>query len=271
MFQTNGLAQKIAVVTGGTGLLGSKYSRALAEAGAKVIISDQQQEACDALAEQIRLKYPSSPQPVGLAVDLANEANILAWAKRIHEVAPQGVDIIVNNAAAKSPNFFAPLESYSLSDWNQVMNVNVTAMFLVVRELGPAMVQKGKGSIINISSIYGLVGPDHRIYEDSWYEELGGPINTPLIYSVSKGAVVALTRYLATYWGPKGIRSNTITPGGVASGQNESFTNQYNARVPLGRMANADEMIGALLFLASDASSYVNGHNLIVDGGWTAW
>lgn len=271
MFQSDCLMQKVAVVTGGTGMLGSHYCQALAASGAKVIIADLHQEACEALAKRIHLSHPSSPEPVGLAVDLAEEDHIRAWAQRIHEIVPAGADIIVNNAAVKSPNFFEPLESYSLVDWNFVMNVNVTAMFLVVRELGPSMAAKGKGSIINISSIYGLVGPDQRIYEGSWYEELGGPINTPLIYSVSKGAVIAMTRYLATYWGHKGIRTNAITPGGVASGQNTSFTERYSAKVPLGRMAHANELIGALLFLASDASSYVNGHNLIVDGGWTAW
>jgi NAD(P)-dependent dehydrogenase (short-subunit alcohol dehydrogenase family) len=181
------------------------------------------------------------------------------------------VDVLINNAAAKSPHFFAPLESFPLEDWNQVMAVNVTGIFLAVRELGPTMAVKGKGSIINVSSIYGVVGPDQRIYEGSHYEDMGWTINTPLIYSTTKGAIISMTRYLATYWGPKGVRTNTLTPGGIYSGQNDAFNRKYSEKVPLGRMATAEDMVGALMFLASDASAYMNGQNIIVDGGWTAW
>ena len=180
------------------------------------------------------------------------------------------IDILVNNAAAKSPHFFSPLEEYSIEDWDHVMAVNTRGIFLTVREIGPFMVARKKGSIINISSIYGIVGPDQRIYEGSWYEELGGLINTPLVYSASKSAVIGMTKYLAAYWGPKCVRTNTISPGGVFSGQSNIFQKKYGERVPLGRMARPDEMIGALIFLASDASSYVNGQNIVVDGGWTA-
>ncbi|OXM83048.1 SDR family oxidoreductase [Paenibacillus rigui] len=263
------LSNKIAVVTGGTGLLGKLYCRTLAQAGARVIVADLCPEQCQALASEINQQLNSS-LAIGMAVDLSDETSICSWAKQIKEQY-NGVDIIVNNAACKSPHFFAPLESFPLDDWNQVMSVNVTAMFLVIRELGPSMVAKGKGAIVNISSIYGLVGPDQRIYEGSWHDELQCSINTPLVYSVTKGAVISLTRYLATYWGPKGVRVNTLTPGGVFSGQNDLFHEKYSFRVPLGRMAQADEMSSALLFLVSDASSYVNGHNLVVDGGWTAW
>jgi len=168
-------------------------------------------------------------------------------------------------------NFFATLDKFSLEDWDYVMRVNLTSMFLIARELGVKMAKVGRGSIINVSSIYGVVGPDQRIYDDSWYEDLGGAINTPLVYSVSKGAVIAMTRHLSTYWGASGVRVNTLTPGGVYSGQNDIFKNKYSDRVPLARMANADEMVGALLFLASDASSYVTGQNIIVDGGLTTW
>ena len=177
----------------------------------------------------------------------------------------------MNNAAAKAKGFFAPLESYSLQTWNEVMTVNVDAVFLAVRELGPGMAERGNGSIINVASIYGVVGPDQRIYEGSWYEDLGGAINTPMIYAATKGAIISMTRYLATYWGSKGVRCNCLTPGGVASGQNEEFDKRYSERVPMGRMAKANEMMGAMIYLASDASTYVNGQNIIVDGGWTAW
>ncbi len=260
---------KVAVVTGGTGILGSLYCRSLAEAGARVVIADIDPVRCDQLAAEIN-STTGNGLALGAAVDLGSEASVKAWAAGVLRD-NEKIDIIINNAATKSPSFFAPLGEFPLDDWNHVMGVNVTGMFLVLRELGPAMVARGTGSIINVSSIYGVVGPDQRIYEGSWYEELGGAINTPLVYSVSKGAVIAMTRYLATYWGPHGIRTNTLTPGGVSSGQNSEFSEKYSARVPLGRMAQAEDMVGALLFLASDASSYVNGQNIIVDGGLTAW
>ncbi|MFN7610803.1 MAG: SDR family oxidoreductase, partial [bacterium] len=129
--------------------------------------------------------------------------------------------------------------------------------------------EKGGGSIIQTASIYGIMAPDQRIYEGSEY--MGGAINTPAVYSASKAGVVGLTKYLASYWGAKRVRVNTLTPGGVESGQNERFIEQYSARVPLGRMAQAEEMVGALVFLASDAASYITGHNLVVDGGLSAW
>jgi NAD(P)-dependent dehydrogenase (short-subunit alcohol dehydrogenase family) len=259
---------KIAVVTGGAGILGRGYCRALAERGAEVVIADLDQTACDVLAATLRDETGAKVR--GMAVNLSAEESIVAWSKRILDTCGR-VDVLMNNAAAKADGFFAPLEKYSLKTWNDVMAVNVNAVFLATRELGPGMAERGSGSIINVSSIYGVVGPDQRIYEGSWYEDLGGAINTPMIYSATKGAVVAMTRYLATYWGPKGVRVNCLTPGGVASGQNEEFDKKYSARVPMGRMAKADEMIGALIYLASDASSYVNGQNIIVDGGWTVW
>lgn len=262
------LDDKVIVVTGGAGILGSLYSRRLAEAGAEVVIADVDAGRCVKLAEEICSEFPG--KAIGMAVDLGDEDSVKSWAARILNHFGH-VDVIVNNAATKSPSFFAPLNEFPLADWNHVMSVNVTGMFLVVRALGPSMAARGKGSIINVSSIYGVVGPDQRIYEGSWYEELGGAINTPMIYSVSKGAVIAMTHYLATYWGAQGVRSNTLTPGGVASGQNSTFTEKYSARVPMARMAEAEEMVGALIFLASDASSYVNGQNIIIDGGLTAW
>jgi NAD(P)-dependent dehydrogenase (short-subunit alcohol dehydrogenase family) len=149
------------------------------------------------------------------------------------------------------------------------MAVNLDGMFLVARTIGAGMAMRGKGTIIQTASIYGVVGPDQRIYEGSEY--LGRAINTPPVYSASKAGIIGLTRYLATYWGAAGVRVNTLTPGGVESGQNVEFTRRYSERVPVGRMARADEMVSALIFLASDASSYVTGQNIIVDGGLSAW
>lgn len=262
------LSNKTVIVTGGTGILGSLYCRRLAEAGAQVVIADLDQEKCDALADEVT--NCTGNKVLGLSVDLSQEDSVIEWAKAIFSRFER-IDVLINNAATKSEKFFAPLKEFPLDDWNKVIGVNMTGIFLVTREIGSVMADRGTGSIINICSIYGLVGPDQRIYEGSWYEDLGGAINTPLVYSATKGAVAAMTRYLATYWGPKGVRTNTLTPGGVTSGQNGTFHQKYSERVPMGRMADAEEMVGALLFLASDASSYVNGQNIIVDGGWTAW
>ena len=164
---------------------------------------------------------------------------------------------------------FAPVEDYSLDTWRQIMSVNLDGMFLVAQAVGTGMARRGRGSIVQTSSIYGLMGPDQRIYEGSEY--LGRPINTPPVYSASKGGVVGLTRYLATYWAAQGVRVNAITPGGISSGQNDEFRQRYSARIPLGRMAEADEVAAGVLYLASDAASYVTGQDLHVDGGLSAW
>ncbi|MED5040779.1 SDR family oxidoreductase [Geobacillus stearothermophilus] len=178
-----------------------------------------------------------------------------------------------NNAAGKSNNldaFFADFEDYDLNQWKEIMDTNLTSMFLVAKEVGKVMKKQRKGgSIIQTSSIYGILAPDQRIYEGSFY--LGRKINTPAIYSASKAGVIGLTKYLATYWAKDGIRVNAITPGGVESGQNDTFKQNYSNRVPLGRMAQPEEMVGALIYLASDASSYVTGQNIVVDGGLSAW
>ena len=159
---------------------------------------------------------------------------------------------------------------YDLNTWNEIFSVNVAGMFLVAQAAGRQMIAQGQGgSIINTASIYGVVAPDQRIYEGSHY--LGRAINTPASYSASKAAVIGLARYLAAYWAHHGIRVNVLTPGGIESGQNETFSRRYSARVPLGRMGNANELHGALLYLASGASSYVTGQNIIVDGGLACW
>ena len=182
------------------------------------------------------------------------------------------IDILHNNAATKTSNprdFFAPFESYPLETWREVMSVNIDGMFLMAQAVGKVMRDQGAGVIVQTSSIYGMLGPDKRIYHGSNY--LGGEINTPAVYSASKAAVVGLTKWLATYWGDIGIRVNCLVPGGISSGQNSHFSEQYSSRVPMARMARVEEMVPPFLYLASDASSYVTGHILSVDGGWSAW
>ncbi len=262
------LQGRIAVVTGAAGILGSRFCRSLMAAGATVIGMDLDVDSIE------RLVAPETSGFIAIRVDLADEASVVETASRVEK--DYGTPrVLVNNAASKSSDvrtFFKPFEETSLANWEEVMAVNVSGMMLMCREFGPRMSARGKGgSVINISSIYGVVAPDQRIYEGSHYADLGGAINTPAVYSVSKAAVLGLTRYLATYWAHTGIRVNAISPGGVASGQNETFQARYSARVPLGRMAEASELEGALLYLASDASSYVTGQNLIVDGGLSVW
>jgi NAD(P)-dependent dehydrogenase (short-subunit alcohol dehydrogenase family) len=261
---------KVAVVTGGVGILGRHFCAGLAESRAKVAVVDllenKAQELAQALAEQYKCKT------VGIGCDVSSQESVQAMVARV--VAELGeINILHNNAAGKSDDleaFFAPFEEYSLEQWRQIMAVNLDGMFLVAQAVGKQMVAQGKGgSIVQTASIYGVMAPDHRIYEGSFY--LGRQINTPAVYTASKAAVIGLTKHLATYWADKGIRVNTLTPGGTESGQNDEFNRRYSARIPMNRMANAEEMVGALLYLASDASSYVTGQNIIVDGGLNAW
>ncbi len=262
-FDLNG---KIVLLTGGAGILGTKFTKALAEKGARLALFDRNLEKATQLANQINEIYPNSVNAFG--GDVTNLSDLKTLNNKI--ISEMGeVDVLINNAAAKSPNFFEPFESFPIEDWNSVMEINTTGVMLGCQVFGTQMAKRNKGSIINTLSIYGIVAPDQRIYEGSEYE--GRSINTPAVYSTSKAALWGLTKYLASYWGHKGVRVNAITPGGVFSGQNKTFIDRYSQRVPLGRMAEADEMCGAVLFLASDASSYITGQNIIIDGGLSVW
>jgi len=266
MTDVSRLDGQVALVTGGAGILGRGFCAGLAAAGAQVAVVDLFGDAAKETADGI------GEQAAGFACDVSDPASVNACVEAV--IARFGrIDVLINNAATKTPDvraYMAPFEDYTIDTWREVMSVNVDGMFLMAQAVGKSMVAAGiKGRIVQTASIYGVVGPDNRIYEGSDY--LGGPINTPAVYSASKAAVVGFTKWLATYWADKGIRVNCIVPGGVSSGQNGVFNDLYSARVPLGRMARADEMLPPLLFLASDASSYVTGHVLMVDGGWTAW
>ena len=264
------LEGKVAIVTGGAGILGQHFCSGLAESGARVAIVDVLEDKAKALAGELADRYKADV--IGIGCDVSSPASVHEMVRCV--VAEFGeLNVLHNNAAAKSDDldaFFAPFEEYSLDQWRKIMAVNLDGMFLVAQAVGKQMVAQGKGgSVIQTASIYGLMAPDHRIYEGSSYR--GRAINTPAVYSASKAAVIGLTKYLATYWADKGIRVNTLTPGGTESGQNEEFNRRYSARVPMNRMAAAHEMVGALLYLASDASSYVTGQNIVVDGGLSAW
>ena len=252
---------KTIVMTGAAGILGQGAVAAFLEAGARVCALDRSAADLDKLG-------PDSAHLLKIATDVSDPASVRAAAERLH--AHWGVaDVLFNNAATKSENFFAPFEEFPLADWNAVLSVNLTGAMLCAQAFGAPMAKRGRGAIVNTLSIYGIVAPDQRIYDGSEY--LGRPINTPAIYSASKAGLWGLTQYLASYWGGHGVRVNAITPCGVFSGQNDTFVRNYAQRVPLGRMAQREDIVNGMLFLASDASCYLNGHNLVVDGGWTVW
>jgi len=252
---------KVIVMTGAAGILGAAAVARFIEAGARVCALDISDSVLDKLG-------PAHDQLMKLPVNVADRNSLLAAHAAV--TGRWGIaNVLLNNAATKSENFFTPFEDFPLEDWNEVMAVNLTGAMLCSQVFGSPMAQRGSGAVVNTLSIYGIVAPDQRIYEGSQY--LGRPINTPAIYSASKAGLWGLTKYLASYWGEKGVRVNAVTPGGVFSGQNDTFVRNYSSRVPLGHMASDRDIANAMCFLASDASEYVNGHNLVVDGGWTVW
>jgi NAD(P)-dependent dehydrogenase (short-subunit alcohol dehydrogenase family) len=269
-YDFSSLNGKTAIITGGAGILGKHFSEGLASCGSHVVIVDLNKNEAEILASDLTQRY--GQHCISIECDVSEPASVNSM---VDEVVKQFGDIHIlhNNAASKSSDleaFFAPFEEYTLDQWREVTKVNLDGMFLMAQAVGRKMVEQNRGgSIIQTASIYGLLGPDPRIYQGSSY--MGRAINTPVVYSASKAAVIGLTKHLATYWADKNIRVNSLTPGGVESGQNDTFKEKYSNRVPLGRMAQAEEMVGALLYLASDASSYVTGQNIIVDGGLSSW
>jgi NAD(P)-dependent dehydrogenase (short-subunit alcohol dehydrogenase family) len=268
LFDING---RVAVVTGGFGQIGAEYCVALSERGAKVAVFD--------LAT--KLKARNAAFSAGLEKGTIRSFVVDITDRQFVETATEELvslwgcpHILINNAALDSPpdassSDVGPFESYPDGSFDKVMDVNVKGTLLCCQVIGGRMAEAGRGSIINISSIYGILSPCQDIYE--YRRKKGEMFYKPVAYSVSKSAVLNLTRYLATYWAKKGVRVNTLTPGGVLNKQSKEFLDAYCTRVPMGRMAGADEMNGAIIFLASDASAYMTGSNLVVDGGWSAW
>jgi NAD(P)-dependent dehydrogenase (short-subunit alcohol dehydrogenase family) len=259
------------IVTGGAGLLGREYGRALVDAGAQVVLADVDADEAARVASE--LQGPGSA--IGIGVDVASEASVADLVRRTLDRFGR-IDGLVNNAALNpsvdrdaTKRLDLSFESYPLELWNRSLAVNLTGMFLCAREVAPVMLAQKRGSIVNVSSTYGLVGPDQRLYDSGRPD--AARQHKPVDYSVTKSAVVGFTHYLAAYWTSSGIRVNTLTPGGVRHQQPDDFVARYASRTPLGRMAERHEYCGALLFLLSDASSYMTGANLVVDGGWTAW
>jgi NAD(P)-dependent dehydrogenase (short-subunit alcohol dehydrogenase family) len=264
------VAGKVVLITGAAGILGRRFSEAFAANGAAVALIDVDATKVGEVARELSDRY--GVRTVGIACDITSPESVDSMVTQT--VATLGrIDVLLNNAATKGQDvraFFTPFEDFPLQVWREVMAVNIDGMFLVAQRVGKQLIAQGQGgSVIQTSSIYGLVAPDPRIYEGSNY--LGGPINTPAVYAASKAAVIGLTRYLAAYWGPHNIRVNCVAPGGVESGQNSVFSDKYSQRVPLQRMAQADEIASAVLYLASAGASYMTGQILAVDGGWTCW
>ncbi len=267
------LSQRVAAVTGGAGLLGAEFCRTLAEAGAHVVVVDINAAAALALAQSltqagysVQACYTDVTQPDSVQEMVASTLQSFGR-----------LDILVNSAVLDpkfdpqhDPSGIAhtnSFEDYPLEAWNQALSVNLTGAFLCSQAAAQPMLEQGRGVIINLSSIYGLTGPDQRMYQRP-----GKPVEyKPVYYAVTKAGILGLTLYLATYYTGKNIRVNALTPGGVYNNHDDDFVRAYSARAVLGRMASKDDMNGALLFLASDASAYMTGSNLVVDGGWTAW
>jgi NAD(P)-dependent dehydrogenase (short-subunit alcohol dehydrogenase family) len=264
------LRGKNAIVTGGIGILGKHFCSGLAEYGANVAVIDLDEKASRVFAEELMSQY--GIKAIGIGCDISDPDAVKGMVRKtVKELG--GVHILHNNAQSKSKDldaFFSPVEDYSLEEWRKIMAVNVDGVFLMAQAVGKQMIRQGRGgSIIQTASIYGLMAPDSRVYEGSQY--MGRQINTPAVYTTSKAAVIGLTKHLAATWAPHKIRVNALVPGGVESGQNDEFKTRYSNRIPMGRMAQASEMVSALVFLASDASSYVTGQNMVVDGGLSAW
>ena len=266
------LKGKVAIVTGAIGLLGRHHCTALAEAGASVVVSDVDTAAGVSFAAELTSRHSVSAFGISANITRREEVDRLrdAVLERFGHI-----DILVNNAAVNDM-FENPMaaaeqskfENYPIHLWQQSIDVNITGTFLCSQSIGSVMAKAGKGSIINIASTYGIVAPDQSLYRmadgtQNFYKSVA--------YPVTKGAIISLTRFLAAYWGRNGVRANTLSPGGVENSQDLEFIENYIRRTPLGRMAEPTDYKGAIVFLASDASAYMTGANLVVDGGWTAW
>ncbi len=264
------LTGKSAIVTGGAGLLGKQFCHTLAAAGANVIVADLNQAAAQEVAAAVESAGCTAS---AVSVDISNPDSVQALVDATLG-AYSSLDILVNSAAL-DPKFDPQhsgqhanaFESYPLEAWKQALDVNLTGLFLCSQAAVKTMLPQGSGVIVNLCSIYGISAPDQRMYQ----REGQPPQYKPVTYTVTKAGVLGMTKYLAAYYGAQGIRVNALTPGGVFNDHDDEFVQAYSARAVMGRMAEQDEMNGALLFLASDASKYMTGANLVVDGGWTVW
>ncbi len=253
---------RVVIVNGGAGRIGSSMCLALGDAGAKVVIIDLDLDRAESVAQQVRID--SGGESLAIGADTTQPDSLRKSLEQITDTfgLPYG---LVNATQYRGSGFYgSDPADHPLEAWNQVFNVNVTGVLLACQVFGKAMMKHGGGSIVNLSSTYGVVSADPRIYGDSG-------VNSPISYAASKSAILNMTRYLAIHWRQHNIRVNCLVPGGVFDNQGEEFVKNYSSRTPLGRMARADEYQGAALFMLSDASTYMTGATVTVDGGWTAW
>lgn len=261
------VSSEIVLITGASGQLGGEYANAFLQRGARVVGLDVRPSAG---SESLQAQYPG--RYLFCASDVTDKATLQQAQEVV--IGKFGVPtVLINNAAIDSPPSAppeenGPFEDYPEASWDKVMDVNLKGVYLCCQVFGAAMAKAGKGSIINIASIYGVVSPDQSLYE--YRRQRGETFFKPVAYSASKSGILNLTRYLAVYWAKKGVRVNSLTIAGVFNNQEQDFLDVYCGRIPVGRMANLDEYNGAMLFLASDASRYMTGANLVIDGGWTA-
>jgi len=245
---------RTAIVTGGCGLIGKEIVKGLSEYGANVYIADQNEEEAKKLLSQ-NINY--------INLDITSEGSVQVALNRI--VSETGkVDILVNSAYPRTKDWGAKFENVKFDSWKLNVDNHLGGYFLMCKETAMIMKKQGGGSIINLASIYGVVAPDFSIYDDT-------EMTMPAAYASIKAGIIAMTKYIATYYGSCNIRANTISPGGIYDNQDPLFIEKYSRKTPLGRMGKPQEIVGAVIYLASDASSFVTGQNILVDGGWTAW
>ncbi len=268
------LTDKTALITGAAGLLGVEHAAALAAVGAKVVLTDINEAALQKAAEKLQNEFDDK-QILAYKMDITALNSIKTVQEQLS--ANGGVNILINNAAidpkVKQDNSLletSRFEHFPLEQWNFQLNVGLTGAFLCSQVFGTAMAQRGSGVILNIASDLSVIAPDQRLYRREGLPEEQQPVK-PVTYSVIKTALVGLTRYLATYWADRGVRVNALSPGGVYNGQGEEFVTRLTNLIPMGRMADRDEYRGVVKFLCSDASRYLTGQNIIVDGGRSVW
>lgn len=266
------LAGRVVCITGGGGFLGRDFVRAFVDAGAKVAVVDHDLSLSESALQEAG---GTSQNMLAIEANITDTDSVDSFTQQVKKWGGT-INVLVNSAAI-DPKFDADVaqqqchtfEDQPLELWKQSLDVNLTGTFLCCQAVGKVMVENATGTIINIASTYGVVAPDQRLYQRD--EETEQTMFKPAAYPVTKAGVLHLTRYLAAYWAGTGVRVNSLTPHGVYRSQDEQFLRRFAERSPLGRMAQPEEITGPLLFLASDAASYINGANLVVDGGWTAW
>ncbi|MFA7254799.1 MAG: oxidoreductase [Candidatus Omnitrophota bacterium] len=248
------LEGKTVMLTGGSGLIGSEIAKALADSGATVYIADTDRPLVKELNDIRSVKY--------VPLDITSESSVESAIKSVL-MASVKIDVLVNCAYPRTADWGLKFEKVPFDSWKQNLNDHLGGYFLTCQKVAERMKNDGGGSIINVASIYGIVAPDFSIYE-------GTEMTMPAAYAAIKGGVIALTKYMATWYGAFKVRVNAVSPGGIFDDQPASFVEKYAERTPMGRMGLPGEIVGAVIYLASDASSYVTGQNIVVDGGWTA-